>query len=157
MIKIVDTSFNVYNATFFFKKIRKMPGDTIILHMCTKILDMTYSSWDINHGRLKLVILGHFLPFYHPKNKKNQNFEKIKNMAEIIAEIDFWNCLDCWNFTHVHPKSQSYDVQFLKYRLRQTEFLFILGLSLPFYPTNNLQNQNFEKVKKAHGDIIGLN
>ena len=23
------------------------PGDTIILHMCTKNLDMIYSSWDI--------------------------------------------------------------------------------------------------------------
>ena len=78
-------------------------------------------------------------------------------MAEIIAQIDFSNCWDCWNFTHVHPKSQSYDVQFLRYRLRQTEFLFMLDISLPFYPTNNLQNQNFEKVKKAHGDIVGLN
>ena len=24
------------------------------------------------------VILGHFLPFYHPDNQENQNFEKMK-------------------------------------------------------------------------------
>ena len=24
-----------------------------------------------------MVILGHFLPFYSPKNQKNQNFEKM--------------------------------------------------------------------------------
>ena len=32
---------------------------------------------------------------------------------------------------------------------------FILGYLLPFYPTNSLKNQNFEKVKKTPGDIPG--
>ena len=27
--------------------------------------------------RLKLVIMGHFLPFYPPNNPENQNFEKM--------------------------------------------------------------------------------
>ena len=43
--------------------------------------DMIYSSWDIEQNILKLVILGHFLPFYPPKNPKNQNFEKMKKFA----------------------------------------------------------------------------
>ena len=34
--------------------------------------DMIYSSWDIEQNILKLEILGHFLPFYLPKNPKNQ-------------------------------------------------------------------------------------
>ena len=35
-----------------------------------------------------------------------------------------------------------------KIRVRQTKFLVILGHLLPFYPPNNPQNQNFEKMKK---------
>ena len=43
---------------------------------------MIYSSWDIVCDRLKLVIMGHFLPFYPPpKNPNNQNFEKMKKIA----------------------------------------------------------------------------
>ena len=61
---------------------------------------------------LKLVVLGHFLPFYRlkmPKIKILKN-EKI-----------------CWRyyFTHVYQKSQSYDVWFLRYGVQQTEFFVI--------------------------------
>ena len=40
-----------------------------------------------------------------------------------------------------------------------TIFFVILGHLLPFYPlsTNNPENQNFEKMKKAFGDVIILN
>ena len=41
----------------------------------------------------------------------------------------------CWrynHFTHMHQKSQSHDVRFLKYRVRQTKFFVILGHFLPF-------------------------
>ena len=38
---------------------------------------------------LKLVILGHFLPFYPPKKPQNQNFEKWKNLLEISS---FYTC-----------------------------------------------------------------
>ena len=58
---------------------------------------MIYRSQDIEHNILKLVILGHFLPFYPPpppplprKNPKNQNFEKWKKLTvpEIQSEKD---------------------------------------------------------------------
>ena len=42
---------------------------------------MTYSSRDTERDKLKLVILGHVLPFYLPKNLKNQNFEKMKKAS----------------------------------------------------------------------------
>ena len=42
----------------------------------------------------------------------------------------------------------SYDVWFLRYKVRQTEAFVILGHFLPFDLTNNLKNQNFEKMKK---------
>ena len=38
----------------------------------------------------------------------------------------------------------------------RTEFFVILDHFLPFYPPNNLKNQNFEKMKETLGDIIIL-
>ena len=35
-------------------------------------------------------------------------------------------------------------------------YFFILGHFLPFYSPNSPKNQNFEKMKKIHGDIIIL-
>ena len=35
-----------------------------------------------------------------------------------------------------------------------TEFFIILDYLLPFYPPNNPNNQNFEKLKNKSGDII---
>ena len=89
---------------------------------------------------MKLAILGHFLL---PKNPKNQHFEKKKK---------------CWryhHFTHVHQKSR-YDVCFLRYQVRWTEFFVILGQFLSFYPPSQTtkEYQNFEKIKNATGDII---
>ena len=40
--------------------------------------------------------------------------------------------------------------------LWQTEFFIILGCFLPFYPSNNSKNQNFEKIKTTPADIIVL-
>ena len=56
-------------------------------------------------------------------------------------------------FTYVYEKSQSYDVWFLRYRVRQTKFCHF-GQFLHFY--NDPKNQNFEKMEKTTGDIIIL-
>ena len=48
------------------EKERKTPGGVIILQLCTKNLNMIYSSWDIECDRLKLVIMGHYFPSLHP-------------------------------------------------------------------------------------------
>ena len=57
----------------------------------------------------------------------------------------------------MYQKPQSYEVQFLRYRVRWTEFFVILGHFLPFYHPNNWENQNFLKMTEASGDIIILN
>ena len=44
---------------------------------------MIYSSWDIEQNILKLVTLGHFLPFYPLKTQKSK-FWKMKKFAEDI-------------------------------------------------------------------------
>ena len=44
----------------------------------------------------------------------------------------------------MYQKPQSYEVQFLRYGVRQTELIVILAHFLPLYK----ENQNFEKIKK---------
>ena len=58
----------------------------------------------------------------------------------------------------MYQKPQTYEVQFLRYGVRQT-FFVILGYFLPFNPpsSNNPENQNFEKMKKTSWDVIMLN
>ena len=65
----------------------------------------------------------------------------------------------CWryhHFTHMYQKSQSYDVWFLRYGVRQTEFFVIMDRFLPFYPHLDPENENFKKMKKTLEDIISL-
>ena len=40
--------------------------------------------------------------------------------------------------------------------MRQIELFLILNHFMPFYPSNNPEDQNFEKMKKTSGDIIIL-
>ena len=103
-------------------------------------VDFIINSWDIVQIILKLVILGNFCPFTPLKNPKNQDFEKWKKLLEISY------------FTHVYQKSQSYDVQFLRYGVRQ--FFVIPDHFLPFYTSMDLENQKFEKIKKPPKEII---
>ena len=59
-------------------------------------------------------------------------------------------------FSFYKHKWQSYDAWFLSYRVRWTEFFVILDYFFHFYPPNNPENQNFEKIKKLLRDIIIL-
>ena len=67
---------------------RKTPRGIITLYLCTNSLyDMIYSSWDIEFDRLKLVIMGHFLPFYLLSLKTQQIgiLKKRKQLLEISS------------------------------------------------------------------------
>ena len=64
-------------------------------------------------------------------------------------------CQRYHQFTHVYHEPQSYEVQFLRYRARHF-YHFGPFFALPPTP-NNQENQNFEKMKKASGDVIMLN
>ena len=55
----------------------------------------------------------------------------------------------------MHQKSQSYDVWFLRYGLRKTDFLSYWAIFALLSP-NDPKYQNFEKMKKLPGDIILL-
>ena len=64
-----QNNFNIYNNAFFKKmKIKKNTWKYYYFTPAYKnINDMIYSSWDVEHDRIKLVIL----PFYSPKKPKN--------------------------------------------------------------------------------------
>ena len=95
---------------------------------------MIYSFRDIERVGLKLVILCHFLPFYSPKNLKNQDFEKWKKLLEISS---FCTCV---------PKTTIIWLAVLRIQSKD-KFINILDHFLPFYHWNNPDNQNFEKMK----------
>ena len=82
------------------------------------------------------------LPLWQPENSKFWKNEK--------------NTWRCYHFTKLYYKWQSYDVWFLRYQAWWTKFFVVLDHFLPFYPSNNLKNQNFEKLKKTPGYIIIL-
>ena len=69
-----------------FEKLKKTPGDIIILNMCTINGNrMTYDSLYMEQGGLNFfLILDHFLPFYLPKKKqKIKILKKWKKRPEI--------------------------------------------------------------------------
>ena len=108
---------------------------------------MIYSSWNIECDTLKLVIMDHFLPFYplpFPKNPKYQNFEKLEKQLKISS---FYTCVPkatiMWGTV---PEIQS-----------ETDKIFChFGPFFTILSPNNMENQNFEKIKKVSGDVIIL-
>ena len=105
-------------------KLKKTPGDIIILHICT-INDnhMMYGSWDMEcNGQNFLSFWTIFCPFTHLTTRKIKIWKNVKNT------------LRHYHFTHVYHKWQSYDVWFLRYGAWQTEFFVILDNFLPIYP-----------------------
>ena len=77
-----------------------------------------------------------FLPFYPPNNLKNQNFEKWKKYGGIIT-------LHLRTTNDDHMMYGSWDMEHDRHN-----FLSLFGYVLLFYAPNNLENQNFEKMKK---------
>ena len=105
---------------------------------------MIYSSWDKERDKMKLVSLGHFLPFQPPDNPENQNFEN--------------NTWIYYHFTHVHHKWQSHDYGMVPeiWNMKEIIFCFFWTAFCPFTPPMDPGNQNFEISKNTPGDIITL-
>ena len=112
---------------------------------------MIYSSSD---NRAKQTQIGNFRSFLAFIPLKTPKIKILKNKKI------------CWryhHFTHVHQKSQSYNVRFLRYGVRQTIFFGILGQFLPFYPLSPaplsrmiLTIKILKNMKKLPGGIILL-
>ena len=88
------------------------------------------------------VILGYFLPFYLKNDPENQNFGKMKNWTPEGIII-----LHMRSINDNHMMYGSWDME------RNRQCFVVWANFCPFYPTNNLKNQNFEKLKKKLGDL----
>ena len=88
-----------FTMLHFFKKYK----NTCRYHY-QNLDDMIYSSWDIKQNILKLVILGHFLPFYPLKTPKIRIL-KMKNLLEISS---FYTCIPK---NHNHMMYDSWDIE----------------------------------------------
>ena len=102
-----------------FEKMKKISGDIIILHMCTKNHNHKVRFHKVRFLRYAVrqtecfVILGQFFPFNPLKTHKIKIFIKSKKHPEMSS---FYTC---------EPK-------ITRYGLRQTEFFVILDYFLPF-------------------------
>ena len=117
--------------------------------MCTINEDqMTYYSWNIRHNRENVLSFWTiFCPFTVTLTIWKTKFWKIeKNMPEDIIILHMCTIND----NHMMYVSW-------RYGMMQTKVFVILDGFLPFYPTNNTDNQSFDKMKKIPGGIITLN
>ena len=90
-----------------FEKMKKTPGDIIILHTCIKNHDQCYTIPEIWH-MTDVIYISYFGPFsaiLPPKSPKKQNFKKWKKK----------NTWRYYHFTNVYQKLWSHDVRFLRY------------------------------------------
>ena len=129
-----QNNFNIYNVVFCIKKIKK---NTCRYHY--QNLDVIYSSWDIEENIMKLVILGHFLPFYPHKNPKRQNFEKWKNFLETSS---FYACV---------PKIIIIWSTVPEIRRDRQNFLSFWAIFCPFIPPDIPENKNFKIEENTWG------
>ena len=127
-----------------FFKMKKTPGDIIILHKCTRNHDhMLHCSWDMACDECNCYFLFWtiFLPFYSPTSLKNENFIKMKPKPRDI--IILHNCTK----NHDHMLYCSWDMAHDGCNC-YFSFWAIFCLLSP----NSPKNQNFKKTKK-HQEI----
>ena len=77
----------------FWNKLKKMPGDIILLYIRLSHKWRSYDIWFLKYKVQQteiFIILGHFLPFQPLDNLQNQNFNIEKNT---------WRY---YHFTHLH-------------------------------------------------------
>ena len=105
-------------------------------YTCTKNPDhMMYGFSDMKRNRQFLVILGHFLPFYHTKNPKNQN--------------KTWR----YHSTQVSQKSWSYAILFLRYGAWWMYCCFSFWVIFSTVSPLTTQKIRILKNEKKHLDI----
>ena len=100
---------------------------------------MMYNFWDMEHDREFFLILNQFLPFYIPPPPlTTQRIKILKKWRKKMIETSSF-------YTSV----PSYDIWFLRYQLKQTDFLCHLG---PFFallrpPPNSPQRWKYQKIE----------
>ena len=124
---------NLENQNF---EVKRVSGDVIILHKWT-IDDnhMMYGSWDMKCNKQNVLSSWAIFCLFISITTR-----KIKILK---SEKSIWRC---HHFTHLYHKRKSYDVLFLRYEVRQTEFVQQAFLSFwaTFCPLISLTTQKIE-------------
>ena len=126
------------------KKWKKMPEDIIILQMyTTNDNHMMDGSWDMEHDRQNfLSFWTNFCTLINtPSSLKNKKFEKMKITTEEVIILHMCTINDNYMMYG------SWDI-----KCDRQNFLSFWTI---FYPPNNPEKQNFEKMKK-HLEILSF-
>ena len=120
-----------------FEKMRQLPGDIIILHMCT-INDnhMMYGSWDMEHDRQNFLWFWTFFCPFTPL--KTWKIKILKKWEKRLDRVSFYTCA---------PKMTIIRCMIPEI-LGTTERIFCDFGPIFAPPLHNLKNQNFKKMKK---------
>ena len=79
------------------KKMKKVPGDIIILHKCTKNHNyMLYCCWDMARGCNCHFSFGQFFPIYPHNSPKNEHFKKNEKKPRDIIILE--NCTKNYDY-----------------------------------------------------------
>ena len=130
-----------------------MPGDIIILLLCTKNLDVRiYSSWDIRVWRTEIGNYGSFSsllpsPPLKKKKKKSTKSEFQKNKKILLEISSFYTCV---------PKTTIIWGTVPEIQIETGNFLSFSIIFCPFTLLTAQKNQNFVKHEKRPRDIIIL-
>ena len=127
------------------KTTTKTHEDIIILDLCTTNDDYMFDSWDMEGNR----IFCHFGLFFFPFIPLTSWKIKILKKIEKTTQGDIIILYLC-NTSDNHIIWYSWDME----HNRQNFLSFWAFFAL--LPTNNLKNQNFEKMEKTPGGIIIL-
>ena len=106
-----------------------------------KSLNVQFLRYRVRQTEL-FVILGHFFHFY----LSQLMMLKIKILKKKKNETNAWRY---YHFTQVYHKRQSYDVWFLRYRVRRTERFVILDHFLPFCPLTPEKSKFWKNEKNT--------
>ena len=120
-------------------KLKKTPGDIIILHICTiNHNHMMYGFWDMECDRQNFLSFWTiFCPFTHYKPRKSKSWKNEKNT---------WRY---YHFTNAYLNWQSYDVWFLRYHMdMECNGKNFLSFPTIFYPFTPQTTQKIKILKK---------
>ena len=113
-----------------FEKMRKKPGDIIVLQKCTKNhVHMLYCSWDMAQDGCNCYF-SFWAICWKIKIKKKKKMKTTPGDIIILG------------------KCTINDVWFLRYEAWQTESFIILAHFLPFHPTNNSKKKKKKRILK---------
>ena len=120
-----------------------MPGDIIILHLCTTNNHMMYGSSDMESTKDRIFChFGLFFALLPSNNLENKNVEKMKKAPGDIISLHMCTI----NENHMYG---SWDIE-----CNRQNFFVILDHFFLFNPPNKPENQNLEKWKKPSDIII---